>query len=349
MAQIVTFGTMMARAAIRDVGRALGIPYSKCDRIAKMIPFGKQGFHMTIEKAVSLSPDLKDAYERDPETQNLINLARKVEGSARHASVHAAGVVIAPRDLTEFTPLQLDTENKNIITQYDMHSIEDAGLVKMDFLGIRNLSILGNAVEIVRAARDVDIDLGKIPLDDPKTFSLLSSGRTMGVFQLGGSGMTKYLVDLKPTNLFDIMAMISLYRPGPMESIPEFIARKHDPKRISYLDPRMKDFLDMSYGVITYQEDVLLTATNIAGYTWEEADKLRKAMGKKIHPGRDHRRTLIRQSREAVQLDRTVCGLWLWQSPRRVLRHGRVPDGLHESQFPSGIHGRGHDGRVRRQ
>ncbi|MDP3741254.1 MAG: DNA polymerase III subunit alpha, partial [bacterium] len=282
VAQIVTFGTMMARAAVRDVGRALGVAYSKCDKIAKMIPFGKQGFQMTIEKALTLSPDLKTAYERDPETKNLLELAKKVEGSARHASVHAAGVVIAPTNLTEFTPLQLDTENKNIITQYDMRSVEDAGLVKMDFLGIRNLSILGNAIEITRQTRGINIDLQKIPLDDKKTFALLATGKTMGVFQLGGSGMTRYLVELKPTNIFDIMAMISLYRPGPMESIPEFIARKHDSRLISYLDPRLEDILDMSYGVITYQEDVLLTAINVAGYTWEEADKLRKAMGKKI-------------------------------------------------------------------
>lgn len=282
VAQIVTFGTMMARAAVRDVGRALGIPYSKCDRIAKMIPFGKQGFHMTIEKAVSLSPELKEAYQKDAETRNLIELAKKVEGCARHASIHAAGVVIAPTKLTDFTPLELDTDNQNIITQYDMHSVEDAGLVKMDFLGIRNLSILGNAVEIVRATKNVEVDLQALPLDDRKTFELLSSGRTMGVFQLGGSGMTKYLVDLRPTNIFDIMAMISLYRPGPMESIPEFIARKHNPRAISYLDPRMKEILDLSYGVITYQDDVLLIAIKLAGYTWEEADKLRKAMGKKI-------------------------------------------------------------------
>ena len=282
VAQIVTFGTMMARAAVRDVGRALGIPYSKCDRIAKLIPIGKQGFHMTIEKALTQSPELKEAYGTDEETRNLIELAKKVEGCARHASIHAAGVVISPTKLTNYTPLQLDTDNKNIITQYDMHSVEDAGLIKMDFLGIRNLSILGTAVEIVRATKQIEVDLPNLPLDDPKTFKLLALGRTMGVFQLGGSGMTKYLVELKPTNIFDIMAMISLYRPGPMESIPEFIRRKHNSKLISYLDPRLKDILETSYGVITYQDDVLLIAIKIAGYTWEEADKLRKAMGKKI-------------------------------------------------------------------
>lgn len=282
VAQIVTFGTMMARAAIRDVGRALGVPYSKCDRVAKMIPFGKQGFHMTIERALGISPEFKTAYENDSETKNLIELAKKVEGSARHASVHAAGVVIAPTKLTDFTPLQLDTDNRHVITQYDMRSVEEAGLVKMDFLGIRNLSILGNAVEMVMQTRNTEVDLQKIPLSDGKTFELLALGRTMGVFQLGGSGMTKYLIDLKPTNIFDIMAMISLYRPGPMESIPEFIRRKHNQHLISYLDPRLKEILDLSYGVITYQDDVLLIAVKLAGYTWEEADKLRKAMGKKI-------------------------------------------------------------------
>ena len=282
VAQIVTFGTMMARAAVRDVGRALGLPYSKCDRVAKMIPFGKQGFHMTIERAVAESPDLREAYQKDPETQNLLELAKKVEGCARHASVHAAGVVIAPSPLTDFLPLMRDSDGRALITQYDMHSVEDIGLVKMDFLGIRNLSILGNAVALVRETRGLETDLLRLPLQDEKTYRLLSEGRTMGVFQLGGSGMTRYLVDLKPTNIFDIMAIISLYRPGPMESIPEFIKRKHDPRLTNYLDPRMAEILDMSYGVITYQEDVLLIAIKLAGYTWEEADKLRKAMGKKI-------------------------------------------------------------------
>jgi DNA polymerase-3 subunit alpha len=281
VAQIVTFGTMMARAAIRDMGRALGIAYAKCDKIAKMIPLGKQGFHMTINKALDLSPELKEVYDKDPETKRLIDLSLKVEGAARHASVHAAGIVIAPTPLTDYTPLQTD-EDGRIITQYEMHSCEDAGLVKMDFLGIRNLSILGNAVEIVRHTKGVDIDLVKIPLDDKKTFRLLAAGKTMGLFQLGGSGMTRYLKELAPTKINDIMAMISLYRPGPMESIPEYIRRKNNPQLVHYLDPKMKNFLSMSYGIMTYQDDVLTTSIEIAGYTWEEADKFRKAMGKKI-------------------------------------------------------------------
>ncbi len=281
VAQIVTFGTMMARAAIRDMGRAMAIPYSKCDKIAKMIPFGKYGFHMTLDKALEITPELKDAYDKDPETKNLIDLALKVEGSARHASVHAAGIVIAPTALTDYTPLQKDQDEK-IISQYDMYSIESTGLVKMDFLGIRNLSILGSAVEIVEHTKQVKIDINQLPLDDKKTYALLSLGKTMGLFQLGGSGMTHYIKELGPTNIFDIMAMISLYRPGPIESIPEYIKRKHNPRLVSYTDPAMKEILSESHGIITYQDDVLLIAIHIAGYTWEEADKLRKAMGKKI-------------------------------------------------------------------
>ncbi|MBI4054279.1 MAG: DNA polymerase III subunit alpha, partial [Candidatus Doudnabacteria bacterium] len=282
VAQIVTFGSMLARAAVRDVGRALGIAYSKCDKIAKMIPFGRQGFHMTIAEALKISPELKAAYDQDPETKKIIDLSQQVEGVARHASVHAAGVVISPTPLTDYTPLRMDTETQTITTQYDMHSVEDTGLVKMDFLGIRNLSILGNSVELVKQTKNKNVDLARIPLDDKKTFRLLAEGRTIGLFQLGGTGMTKYLKELKPTSVRDIMAMIALFRPGPMESIPEFIRRKHNPRLIAYLDPKLEPILSSSYGILTYQDDVLLIAIHLAGYTWEEADKLRKAMGKKI-------------------------------------------------------------------
>lgn len=282
VAQIGTFGTMMARAAVRDVARVLGWPYSKADRVAKMIPIGAQGFPMSIDLAKKQNKELGALYNQDAEVKELLDLAEKVEGNARHVSVHAAGVVIGPRDLTEFTPLQKEANGEKIITQFDMHDVEEAGLVKMDFLGIRNLSILGQAVEIVHQTKGIDIDLTKISLDDKKSYELMAKGETMGLFQLGGTGMTRYLKELKPTSVFDIMAMISLFRPGPMNSIPEFIQRKHSSKKIDYFDPRMADYLDQSYGVIVYQDDVLLTAINIAGYSWEEADKFRKAMGKKI-------------------------------------------------------------------
>lgn len=282
VAQIGTFGTMMARAAVRDVARVLGWPYSKADKIAKMIPIGAQGFHMSLENAKKINKELGTLYDQDAEVRQLLDLAQKVESNARHVSVHAAGVVIAPNDLTDFTPLQRETSGEKIITQYDMYDVEEVGLVKMDFLGIRNLSILGQAVEIVQKTTGVKINLTKIPLDDKKAFAIMARGETMGLFQLSSTGMTRYLKELKPTNIFDIMAMISLFRPGPMNSIPEFIERKHNPERIEYIDSRMAQYLDQSYGVIVYQDDVLLTAINIAGYSWEEADKFRKAMGKKI-------------------------------------------------------------------
>jgi DNA polymerase-3 subunit alpha len=282
VAQIATFGRMLARQAVRDVGRVMGMPYARPDRIAKMIPFGSQGFPMTIEKAKTLSPELAQAYKTEPQTRELLDLAQKVEGNARHVSVHAAGLVIAPTKLTDFTPLQREPKATKVITQYEMHSLEEVGLVKLDLLGIRNLSILGNAVKIVKREKNIEVNLEKIPMDDQKTFFLLSQGHTMGLFQLGGSGMTRYLKELKPNSIHDIMAMVALFRPGPMRSIPEYIRRKNDPSLVRYLDPRLKEVLNRSFGVITYQDDVLEIALKLAGYTWEEADKFRKAIGKKV-------------------------------------------------------------------
>ncbi|MBI4133747.1 DNA polymerase III subunit alpha [Candidatus Uhrbacteria bacterium] len=282
VAQICTFGAMLARGGTRDVGRALGLPHAFCDRVAKLIPFGAQGFAMTIGRAKKETPALQALYDEDREVRRLLDFVERIEGNARHVSVHAAGVVISPSPLTEFTPLQRESGGERIITQYEMNSVEEAGLLKMDFLGIRNLSILGHAVELVRQTKGVAVDLQKLPLDDAKTFALLARGDTVGLFQLNGTGMTRYLVELKPTTIFDIMAMVALFRPGPIESIPEFIRRKHNSKLITYLDPRLEKILERSYGVITYQDDVLLTAIELAGYNWETVDKLRKAMGKKI-------------------------------------------------------------------
>ena len=283
VAQIGTFGTMMAKGAVRDVARALGYPYDIGDRISKLIPMGAQGFPMTIDRALAEVPELKEMYDRDADTKRIIDMAKKIEGCARHISVHAAGVVISPRPLTDFTPLQYDTKGeKKIITQYDMYVIEDAGLLKFDFLGIKNLSILADAVERVKKVEGIDVDIENVPLDDKKTFEMLARGETIGLFQLNGSGMTRFLVELKPTTIHDINAMVALYRPGPLESIPQYIERKYDASKIEYLDPRMKDILDMSYGVITYQDDVMMIAIKLGGYSWLEADKLRKAMGKKI-------------------------------------------------------------------
>lgn len=282
VAQIGTFGTMMARGAVRDVARALGQPYLIGDRISKMIPMGSQGIPMTIDHAMEIVPELAEAYKKEKDTKEIIDLAKKLEGCVRHISVHAAGVVIAPTPIYEYMPIQLDPKGGKIITQYDMYSAEDAGLLKFDFLGIRNLAILADAVNLVKKFYNIDIDIENIPLDDKKTFELLASGQTEGLFQLNGSGMTRYLKELKPTSIHDINAMVALYRPGPMESIPEYIKRKHNPRLIKYMDPRMKKYLTESYGLIVYQDDLLLSAIELAGYNWEEADKFRKAVGKKI-------------------------------------------------------------------
>ena len=282
VAQIGTFGTMMARGAVRDVARALAYPYTIGDRLSKMIPMGSQGMPMTIDHAMEIVPELKTAYKNEKDTREIIDLAQKLEGCVRHISVHAAGVVIAPKPIYEYTPTQFDPKGGKIITQYDMYSIEEAGLLKFDFLGIRNLAILADAIGLVKKFYNVNIDIENIPLNDKKTFTMLANGQTEGLFQLNGSGMTRYLKELKPTSIHDINAMVALYRPGPMESIPEYIKRKHNPKLIKYLDSRMKKYLGDSYGLIVYQDDLLLSAIELAGYNWEEADKFRKAVGKKI-------------------------------------------------------------------
>lgn len=286
VAQIITFGTMKARAAVRDVGRALGIPYGKCDRLAKMIPIGKQGFDMTIDAAMGLSPELKDAYTRDPETKQIIDIAKKIEGGCRHASIHAAGIVITPTQCIDYMPLQKEPDGERMITQYDMYALDSnasdyaIGAIKMDLLGIRNLSILEAAVKLVEQRHGLHVDIYNLPVD-PKTFKLLADGHTFGVFQLGSAGMTRYLKELKPENIFDVMAMIALYRPGPLQFIPDFIARKHNPKLITYLDPALEKILYRSYGILVYQDDLLQMAHDLAGYSWEEVDKFRKAVGKK--------------------------------------------------------------------
>ncbi len=282
VAQIGTFGTMMARGAVRDVARALGKPYALGDQISKLIPMGSQGFPMTIDNAMKLEPELKKLYEANEEVKEIIDVSKRLEGCVRHISVHAAGVVIAPSDLTDFTPLQFDPKGGKVITQYDMYTIEEAGLLKFDFLGIRNLGILADSVERVEKIRGITIDIEKIPLDDPKTFALLASGQTEGLFQLNGAAMTRYLKELRPTTIHDINAMVALFRPGPMKNIPDYIARKRGEQTVTYPHPKMKNFLENSYGILVYQDDLLYTALEVAGYNWEEVDKFRKAVGKKI-------------------------------------------------------------------
>ncbi len=282
VAQICTFGRMLSRAAVRDVARVLGYDYATGDKISKLIPPPKQGFPVTIPIALEETPSLKQLYDTDKDAKIILDLAGQVEGSARHISVHAAGLVISPTILTDFTPIQKEPSGEKVITQYEMHACEDVGLIQFDILGIRNLAILGAAVENVESEYGKKVDLWKIPLNDKKTYKMLSNGETMGVFQLSGSGMTRFIKELGPTRIEDLMAMVALYRPGPLAVIPEYIRRKKNPKLVKYLDPRMKKFLKSSFGLIVYQDDLLFCALDLAGYTWEEADKFRKAVGKKI-------------------------------------------------------------------
>ncbi|MFC1937582.1 DNA polymerase III subunit alpha [Chloroflexota bacterium] len=282
VAQIITFGTLGARAALRDVGRALGMTYSEVDRVVRLIPMA---LNMTLDQAMKENEELRNIYREDPLVRNLIESAKKVEGIARHASTHAAGVVIAREPLTRYVPLQRVSKGDKqglVMTQFPMEDIARIGLLKMDILGLANLTILGRAREIIRQNRGVDLDPHRISLDDAKTFDLLSSGQTAGVFQLESVGMRRNIKELKPTTFSDIAAMIALYRPGPMEHIPTFIRAKHGIEPIHYPHPALRDILEETYGVIVYQEQVLFIVQTLAGYSLGQADIFRKAMSKKI-------------------------------------------------------------------
>ena len=279
VAQIITFGKMKAKAAIRDVGRVLGYPYDFVDAIAKMLPEGPK---VKLKECLVTIPQFKQAYDRDPAVKKMVDFAFRLEGVARHASIHAAGVVITPRPMTEYVPVQYDNESNMILCQYEMTDLEELNLVKMDFLGLSNLHIIQKTVEILSHTKHQDIDVKQLPLTDQKTFTIFSGGETTGLFQVESAGMRKYLKQLKPETIFDIAAMLALYRPGPMEHIPSYIENKNNPKKIKVIDRRMLPILSKSHGVITYQDDVLLIAINLGGYDWEKVDKFRKAMGKKI-------------------------------------------------------------------
>jgi DNA polymerase III subunit alpha len=278
VAQIITFGTMLARAAIRDVGRVLGMSYGEVDRIAKAVP---NQLGIKLDEALDLSPPLKEMHDGDPQIGKLIGLARQLEGVARNASTHAAGVVISREPLTELMPLQKATNSDALMTQYEMHAIEALGLLKFDFLGLSNLTILRKAVDLIRDHRGVAVDLDNIPLDDPKTFELLASGETTGIFQLESAGMRRYIRELRPTSVYDLAAMVALYRPGPMDNIPAYIRRKHGQEPVVYLHPLLEPFLDRTYGIFVYQEDIMAAAMALGGFTGPEADMLGYAIRKK--------------------------------------------------------------------
>jgi len=282
VAQIITFGTLGARAALRDVGRALGLPYSQVDRVARLVTPRP---NITLDQAVAENKELDEIYREDSTVKNLVDTAKKLEGISRHASTHAAGVVISREPLTHYVPLQRaakDTDHEITETQFSMDNVARLGLLKLDFLGLANLTLLAKATEIIAETRGITIDLHRIPLDDTPTFQLLASGETGGIFQLESAGMRRYIKELKPTTFNDIAAMVALYRPGPMEHIPTFIRAKHGIQSIRYPHPAVKEILEETYGVIVYQDQVLHIVRALAGYSLGQADIFRKAMGKKI-------------------------------------------------------------------
>ncbi len=276
VAQIITFGTMGARAAVRDVGRVVNMPYSEVDRLAKLIPFN---IGMTISKALEVSRDLKSAVENDPQAAKVIRIARSLEGVPRHASTHAAGVVISRKAVDQYVPLYVQDEN--ITTQYNMNLLEELGLLKMDFLGLRTLTVIQETLEQIERSHGMRIDLETLPLDDPKPFELISSGDTLGLFQLESAGMRRFMKELKPSSLEDIIAGISLYRPGPMDSIPTYIYNKNHQNEIKYLHPALEPILKVTYGCLVYQEQVMQVVRELGGYSYGRSDLVRRAMSKK--------------------------------------------------------------------
>ena len=291
VAQIITFGSLQARAALRDVGRVLEMPYPQVDRIAKLIP-NNPANPTTIAKALESEDELRQQRRSDEQVSDLIDMSMKIEGLYRHASTHAAGLVIGDRPLSELVPLYRDPRSDMPVTQFNMKWVEKAGLVKFDFLGLKTLTVLQRAIEFI-VKRGIKIDLADIPLDDAKTFEMLSQGDTVGVFQLESSGMRDVLRGLKPDRFEDIIAVVALYRPGPMENIKDYVARKHDPNQISYMHPDLEPVLAETYGIMIYQEQVQQAARVLAGYTLGGADILRRAMGKKIQAEMDQQRQIF--------------------------------------------------------
>lgn len=278
VSQIITFGTMAPRACIRDVGRAMNYPYAEVDKISKMIP---TMLGITIDKALELNPELKNEYDTNDRVRALIDVSKDLEGLPRHSSTHAAGVVIASKPLVEYVPLQKNEEM--IVTQFGMTTLEELGLLKMDFLGLRTLTVMNDAVKMIKENQGVDIDLDKINFEDKEVYKMLGEGKTAGVFQLESAGMTSFMKELKPDSLEDIIAGISLYRPGPMSEIPRYVECKNNPDKVNYIVPELEDILDVTYGVMVYQEQVMEIVRKLGGYSMGRSDMVRRAMSKKKH------------------------------------------------------------------
>jgi DNA polymerase-3 subunit alpha len=323
VAQIITFGTMAARAAVRDAGRALGFPYSFVDHIAKLIPFepNTEKTAGQLESFLERIPEFRAEYQTNPDIRKIIDTASRLEGVARHVSVHAAGVVITDKPITEYLPLQRSPQDENsTITQFEMHSIEDMGLLKMDFLGLKNLTVIEETIKLLKE-RGIEMDIRQLTLDDPQTFALLQRGENIGIFQFEGAGMTRWLTAMKADRFEDLVAMVALFRPGPMELIPTYIARKKGEELITYLHPKLKPILESTYGIMVYQEQLLRVSRDLAGFSFGEADLLRKAVGKKI------KSLLIEQGEKFIAgVEKTIgdrpLGIELWKLAEPFARYG---------------------------
>ncbi len=312
VAQIITFGIMKSRMAVRDVTRALGHPYALGDQISKLLPQ-----NITIDKALSIVPELRQLYGTDTDAQDTIDMAKQLEGVARHASTHAAGVVISREPLVHYSPLQHSSRNdKEVITQYDMYALEKIGLLKVDILGLANLTIIKNALRIIKKVYGDEIDLDELGFEDKKVYKLLSDGNTVGLFQVESAGMQRYLQELKPTTFEDIIAMLSLYRPGPMEFIPSFINRKRGKEKIIYLHPKLKPILEKTYNICIYQEQLMQIAHDLGGFSMGEADVLRKAVGKKIKTLLQAQKTKLIEGMIKNDIKKPVAEkIWAWVEP----------------------------------
>ncbi|MDO8530250.1 MAG: DNA polymerase III subunit alpha, partial [bacterium] len=319
VAHIITFGTMAARAAIRDVGRAMGVPLSLCDTASKLIPFNptqgmKEGW---IDETLKKVVEFKTLYDTNPDAKKIIDAAKHLEGVNRHASVHACGTVISEGPLTDYMPIQYAPGDKDtIMTQFEMHSVEDLGLLKIDLLGLKNLTTIENSIRLIKENHGIDLDMSKIPLDDKKTFEILQAADTTGIFQLESSGMRRYLKELRPSEIEDIIAMVALYRPGPMEFIPQYINRKFKRERINYLHPKLEPLLNKTYGVMIYQEQLMKVAQELAGFTLSEADTLRKAVGKKIKSLLDEQSQKMIDGMVKNGIEKRIAEqIWMWFEP----------------------------------
>ena len=323
--------------------------YGDVDRIAKAVP---NTLGIKLDEAIETAPAFRELVDADPQVGRLVDLAQQLEGVARNASTHAAGVVISREPLTELMPLQRATNSDGLMTQFEMHGVEALGLLKFDFLGLSNLTILRRAVDLIREDRGVEIDLDRIPLDDSRTFELLASGETTGIFQLESAGMRRYIRELRPTSVHDLAAMVALYRPGPMDNIPAYIRRKHGLEPVTYLHPLLEPYLDKTYGIFVYQEDIMAAAVALGGFTGPEADTLGYAIRKKKSSVlRSMRQKFVDQAAEAgrpagddrrgLPRLRAVRALRVQQGPRHVLRAHRLPDRVPQGE----LHGRVHDER----